>query len=261
MISRFHDRAGARSDTRGWRPGRRATPVIALALGGLVCLMLAGCGHKTSKQTTTETSTTSSTTPAGETTAATPTTTPGPATTSPAPGMASPEPAANPGSTPRASNPPETSPSTAPTPATPASPAPSATAPSTSSPTSASPATPAPSAVAAGVVDPGGPIAVTATKPGLTRVGPAKCKLCHSLQYTSWSATAHAKRTPPLDCESCHGPGSEYSVLSIMKDAAKARAAGLVIPDRTFCVTCHQSGFTDDMLARAHAHKAATGAK
>ncbi len=105
------------------------------------------------------------------------------------------------------------------------------------------------------MVDPGGEIAVEATRPGLTRVGAAKCGVCHKLQYASWSDTAHAKRHPPLDCESCHGPGSEYKSLSVMKDVEKAKAAGLVLPDATFCKTCHRQGWSDGQLQKAHAHK------
>jgi hypothetical protein len=112
-----------------------------------------------------------------------------------------------------------------------------------------------------GVVDEGGLVEVKATKEGLTRIGAAKCKTCHVVQFKSWSEGAHAKRTPPLDCESCHGAGSEYKALAVMKDPAKARAAGLVMPGREFCATCHRSGWTDDMLTRAHAHKAAAGGK
>lgn len=105
------------------------------------------------------------------------------------------------------------------------------------------------------VVDIGGPVEVAAPKPGLTRIGAEKCKICHKVQYASWSETAHAARTPPLDCEGCHGPGSEYKGLSVMKDPVKAREAGLVDPDRAFCSQCHKSGWTDDQFARAHAHK------
>ena len=112
-------------------------------------------------------------------------------------------------------------------------------------------------ASAAKVTDPGGPIAVAPTKAGLTRIGAEKCKVCHRIQFDSWSATAHAKRTPPLDCESCHGPGSEYKAMAIMKDSAKAKAAGLVVPTASFCANCHTRGWKDDMLRKAHAHKAA----
>jgi len=97
---------------------------------------------------------------------------------------------------------------------------------------------------------------VAATKSGLTRVGPEKCKTCHKIQYASWIETAHAKRQPALECESCHGMGSEYKVMTVMKDAAKAKAAGLVNPEAKFCQTCHQQGWKEDQLKKAHAHKA-----
>ncbi len=101
-----------------------------------------------------------------------------------------------------------------------------------------------------------GPVAVADTKPGLTRIGAVKCKICHKVQYASWAESEHALRTPPLDCESCHGSGSEYKKKSIMQDPELARAAGLVIPDRSFCTggPCHQDGWEDDMIERAHAH-------
>jgi hypothetical protein len=105
-------------------------------------------------------------------------------------------------------------------------------------------------------VDIGGLVEVGATKPGLARIGSTKCKLCHKLQFDSWAKTAHAARTPPLDCESCHGPGSEYKSLAIMKDSRKAQAAGMVMPARSFCSKCHTSGWSDDLLKRTHAHKA-----
>ena len=110
-------------------------------------------------------------------------------------------------------------------------------------------------ASASKVADPGGPIAVAATRAGLTRIGADKCKVCHKVQFASWAETAHAKRKPPLDCEGCHGPGSEYKSLTIMKDPEKAKAAGLVMPAATFCASCHASGWKEDMLRKAHAHK------
>ncbi len=50
-------------------------------------------------------------------------------------------------------------------------------------------------------------------------------------------------KTQGVQCESCHGPGSEYKRISIMKDKQQAIANGLVIPDNgaEFCKTCHNS--------------------
>lgn len=42
-----------------------------------------------------------------------------------------------------------------------------------------------------------------------------------------------------VGCESCHGPGSEYKNMKIMKDVEAAKAAGLVIPDEETCKKCH----------------------
>ena len=121
-------------------------------------------------------------------------------------------------------------------------------------------AAPAPAAAPTpAVVDVGGAIAVPATKSGLSRVGSEKCDMCHEVQFASWAKTAHATRKPPLDCEGCHGPGSAYKTMAIMQDPAKARAAGLVIPDRSFCSQCHVKGVSDDLLKRAHAHDDQTG--
>ena len=92
-------------------------------------------------------------------------------------------------------------------------------------------------------------------KAGLSRVGSNACKLCHRVQFASWSESPHAKRNPPLDCEGCHGAGSEYKGMAIMKDPAKASAAGLVRPGAPFCATCHKRGWSDGLLKKAHAHK------
>lgn len=111
-------------------------------------------------------------------------------------------------------------------------------------------------------------------------VGAAKCKMCHNKpakgeQYNKWAAGPHAKAMESLkgaekndpkclkchstaaankdlaaasikveegvSCESCHGPGSKYKSMAIMKDAAKAKDAGLVMPDEKVCTGCHNS--------------------
>jgi hypothetical protein len=96
---------------------------------------------------------------------------------------------------------------------------------------------------------------MTSTKPGLERIGAEACGDCHDVQFASWADGAHGKRTPPLDCEDCHGPGSEYKSKAIMKDPAKAEAAGLVMPDKAFCAKCHKKGVDDAFMEKAHAHE------
>lgn len=143
-------------------------------------------------------------------------------------------------------------------PSAPAAPQPTAAAPAVAQATApaAAPAPVRPSGTE--VADPGGDVAVSPAKAGLTRVGADKCKLCHKAQYSSWATSAHARRTPPLDCEGCHGPGSEYKTLTVMKDPAKAKAAGLVQPDAAFCGKCHKGKWDPALLGKAHAHKAAS---
>jgi len=94
-------------------------------------------------------------------------------------------------------------------------------------------------------------------------VGPEKCKMCHKVEYTSWSATKHAKAWDSLkpadqanakcngchstnlptltgvSCEACHGAGGDYWKMSVMKDQKLAVQNGLVIPDEKVCVKCH----------------------
>lgn len=48
-------------------------------------------------------------------------------------------------------------------------------------------------------------------------------------------------KTQGVQCETCHGPGSEYKKLSIMKDKQQAMDNGLIIhtEKEAFCTTCH----------------------
>lgn len=48
-------------------------------------------------------------------------------------------------------------------------------------------------------------------------------------------------KTQGVQCETCHGPGSEYKKLSIMKDKELAKQNGLIINSNIeeFCKTCH----------------------
>jgi hypothetical protein len=97
-------------------------------------------------------------------------------------------------------------------------------------------------------------------------IGAAKCKMCHKTQFSSWENTVHAKATDDakastertfsaeclqchatnadetmagVQCEMCHGPGSDYKKMSVMKNRDEAVAAGLVIPTQETCNRCH----------------------
>ncbi len=81
--------------------------------------------------------------------------------------------------------------------------------------------------------------AVCALGQAPTKVGADKCKLCHKVEFASWAKTKHAAATPKVECEDCHGAGSNYKTMAIMKDKAKAHAAGLIEPTEKDCKACH----------------------
>ena len=71
---------------------------------------------------------------------------------------------------------------------------------------------------------------------------------------------------PNVQCEACHGPGSEYKSMSIMKDKEKAIAAGLVLPTEKTCLGCHTGApheqpkfnYQEAVKEGVHEHKAAS---
>jgi hypothetical protein len=76
--------------------------------------------------------------------------------------------------------------------------------------------------------------------------------MCHRVQHQSWVESAHAKKG--LDCEACHGNGGDYWPAAVMRDRAKAVAAGLVLPGVDRCRACHPKADAS-LLPKAHAHK------
>jgi hypothetical protein len=73
-----------------------------------------------------------------------------------------------------------------------------------------------------------------------------KCLKCHTTGYGAggYDAEGMAVLATPeglgaVGCEACHGPGSDYKSLSVMRDRQAAIAAGLVIPNETTCTGCH----------------------
>ena len=102
-------------------------------------------------------------------------------------------------------------------------------------------------------------------------VGAKKCKICHKKDgvYPSWEGTVHATVYDKLtdeqkadtalmkyyttgttekgelltnvECEACHGPGSDYKAKKIMEDKEAAIANGLVMPTVETCMKCHNA--------------------
>jgi hypothetical protein len=88
--------------------------------------------------------------------------------------------------------------------------------------------------------------------PQREKLGAGQCRTCHRLQYDSWVKSGHARKA--LDCEGCHGNGSEYAKASVMKDLAAAKRAGLIFQTADFCEKCHPTADAS-YLPKAHAHK------
>ena len=109
-------------------------------------------------------------------------------------------------------------------------------------------------------------------------IGQKYCRACHSSsddnRYHLWLNTKHAKAFESLrgaektdseclgchttgskgpvsektdrkelrgvQCEACHGPGSDYKSMKVMKDPKLAREAGLWEVTREICLRCHR---------------------
>ena len=92
-----------------------------------------------------------------------------------------------------------------------------------------------------------------------------QCLKCHVLGKDIDPAELEDtfKKEDGVQCESCHGAGSEYKKLAIMKDKEKSKENGLIIHDdkAAFCTTCHNSespsfkGFNYDEMWAKIVHK------
>jgi hypothetical protein len=89
------------------------------------------------------------------------------------------------------------------------------------------------------------------------------CLKCHVLgkDIDPSELTDGFKKEDGVQCETCHGPGSDYKAMSIMKDKAKAIENGMFVPDQSFCTKCHNSesptfkGFNYDEAWAKISHK------
>lgn len=68
------------------------------------------------------------------------------------------------------------------------------------------------------------------------------CLGCHATgaHVEEWEKDETFYSTDGVQCEKCHGPGSEYMDAAIMKDRQAALKAGLILPTVQDCMGCHQ---------------------
>ena len=72
------------------------------------------------------------------------------------------------------------------------------------------------------------------------------CLGCHATasDAEAWQLDPTFHIEDGVQCELCHGPGSEYMAAEVMFDPEAAKAAGLKKPDRRTCMVCHKVKFS-----------------
>lgn len=87
---------------------------------------------------------------------------------------------------------------------------------------------------------------IAAAKGFKTKAAETKeCLKCHVSGYGVDKALVGAKfkMEEGVQCETCHGPGSAYKNMVVMKNKAEAEKKGLMVhaDPAKFCATCHNS--------------------
>jgi len=75
-----------------------------------------------------------------------------------------------------------------------------------------------------------------------------ECLACHTTGFNKGGykiGDANASKFEGIQCESCHGPGSVYKKMSIMKDKKKSMENGLIEPTEALCKECHNKKSPD----------------
>jgi YVTN family beta-propeller protein len=69
----------------------------------------------------------------------------------------------------------------------------------------------------------------------------AVCLGCHATgsEAEDWEKDPDFNLADGVQCEMCHGPGSEYADAKVMRNSKTARAAGLIMPTKKDCMGCH----------------------
>ena len=68
-----------------------------------------------------------------------------------------------------------------------------------------------------------------------------ECLKCHVTAFGVDPSLIQAsfKIEDGVQCETCHGPGSKYKGLKVMKDHEASLKAGLIVPNEKLCLQCH----------------------
>ncbi len=70
-----------------------------------------------------------------------------------------------------------------------------------------------------------------------------ECLGCHTTGFRAGGyepGAATASRFEGVQCEACHGAGSAYKAVAVMKNRTLARENGMIVPTEETCRTCHQ---------------------
>jgi len=85
------------------------------------------------------------------------------------------------------------------------------------------------------------------------------CLTCHSTAFGKKNIAKTFDIEEGVSCEACHGPGSLYKSMKIMKDRDAAVAAGLTLISEETCLPCHgkkAAGHKDEKFDYAKAKAA-----
>lgn len=78
------------------------------------------------------------------------------------------------------------------------------------------------------------------------------CLGCHATAAESedWERAEGFRIEDGLQCEACHGAGSEYAPEEVMKDRPKAMMRGLKMPKKDDCMLCHRAKGSHDAVLK-----------
>lgn len=72
------------------------------------------------------------------------------------------------------------------------------------------------------------------------------CLGCHTTGHgKALAAGVTPEKMVNVQCEACHGPGSAYKSMAVMKNRPEALEKGLILPTKELCQGCHEGKFPE----------------